>query len=264
MHIHEEIEAKDARKKHLQELADKTKNFAPSDLQLREIYGNDRNAVFVYQYHLEFYELPSNLSFKPEPPPNSFFSMLYDGDKPLREVYSGKVPVSQLGLTSRKNLQFGHRISVSLSKVAHEMSRAKYFWVCDDLTLGYNASNDEEYEITKHHPRGLMPWTNGKADLKDFCGVLSLDGNIAYQLPMTQALPGPLFVVASTNSEGTSALIKIGKEIMRSDEDGGQTIPEIGEFSQVIIWTYPDKIQKFDAGSVEIQRALDSAGLKWK
>jgi hypothetical protein len=264
IYVREEIEAQAARKKHWQEIAEKAKTFVPSDSRVEHIYGNDHKAVFLYQYHLEFYELPPNLSFRPEPPPNSFFATLYNEDKPLKGVFSGEVAVSQLGLKHLKTMTFGHRVSVSLHNVARDMERTKYFWACDDLTFGYNASNDEEYEITKRHPRSLLPWMNEKAEFKDFCGALSLDGNIVFQLPMKQALPGPLFVIASANPEGTNVLIKIGKQIMISDEDGAQTIPEAGDFSQAIIWTYPDKIQKFDAGSPELQRALDSAGLKWR
>ncbi len=225
------------------------KNFIPSDVHCFDVMGEGRDAVFLYQYHLEFYHLPKDMSLGdsrniPQPPYG---------------VCDRIIP--QYGWKPFKTVTFKHRIEVPSEE---RWKSVKFIWVCHDELEGdyYSGSTHEERVILRQkYPRNwIMPWVNPSADYGYFCGAISLDGKTVYQLPIKQHPPDTLFQFGAMGNDGKSLEIKIGKLMTGEGEDGPETF--VGDFRKFLIWTYPDHIQVFDKKNMsDLLAALKKAGL---
>ena len=245
---HAELAEQEAEKQKREELA--KKSFVPKDSSCLGIMGEDRDAVFLYQYHLEFYHLPKDM-----PPLGN----------------SRNTPQAPYGICDQilpkyawkpfKTMTFKHRIS-DVSGY-ERIKDVKIIWICPDELEGdyYSGSTDEERAIiqAKYHDKP-MPWVNSSAEYGYFCGAISLDGKIVYQLPIRQHSPDTLFQFGDMGKEGKSLEIKVGKLMTGDGEDGPESF--VGDFWETLIWTYPDHLQTFEKkDAAGLSEALKKAGL---
>jgi hypothetical protein len=88
--------------------------FVPKDLEVYGVQGYDHHAVLVYQYHLEFYDLPEDIVVGHEPEhPNNPPLLFKKGKREfIRDIPS-------LGLKPMNVMRFQHRIKFP-SIAAHE------------------------------------------------------------------------------------------------------------------------------------------------
>lgn len=77
--------------------------------------------------------------------------------------------------------------------------------------------------------------------LPDFCGVLSLEGDVLFKLPVKQNPPTTIARAFDVAREGPTALFGIGEPAESSE---GSVY--IGNIREALIWEYPDKVDRFD------------------
>lgn len=73
----------------------------------------------------------------------------------------------------------------------------------------------------------------------DFCGIISLTGDIVYRFPVAQRSPDRLLRVLGINGDGTYAEVFIGR--LLPGEDGA----DIDAPREILAWRYPNKLTRF-------------------
>lgn len=73
----------------------------------------------------------------------------------------------------------------------------------------------------------------------DFCGIITLAGEIVYRFPVAQRSPDRLLRVLGINGDGTYAEVFIGR--LTPGEDGA----DINEPREILAWRYPNKLTRF-------------------
>ena len=254
--------ARGAEEGHEQQLKEEAKNFMPTDSNVSAIYGYGNHAVFLYQFKLAFFNLPPEFEVKSRNPNSSLpILTLYRNNQ---IIYNSEISPAKLGFKPFKVLSFYYDLQPA-GEIGPE--KFKYFiWACEDVLHDgqYAGSNDNEREILeKRYNNGAMPWVDKSADYKNFCGAISLDGKIIYQLPIKQHSPDTLFNVSPImNSSGTSIYINVGQRIYETDEDGN-SLPMIGKIRELLIYTYPNKLEKYNAENIAaIRKALIEHGFR--
>src|SRR6185312_6903732 len=253
--LHEEVTAIEARKAAGKELEAKGKNFSPKDSRYFEIVGHDDEMALVYQYHVEFFKLPS--SMKVERDQRAHFHINVNG----QAVRGGK-GIRALGLKPIKTIWFAHRINAPHD--IYESSDSKFLFVCDDLMGAYSGSDAQESKVLwakSPDTNGTIKWTIASADYPEFCGAFSLGGEILFQLPIKQHLPDTVIQVWHTSRDGLSAELRVGEVIEMSvdaqhvvDSSIGEKITDFGNVRKVLIYTFPNSLETYDA--------VDDAGIK--
>src|SRR5579859_888453 len=64
LHIHEEIEARKAEQELVRTLDAKAESFTPKDSRVFNVLGYEGHMVLVYQYHIDFFHLPSSMKLE--------------------------------------------------------------------------------------------------------------------------------------------------------------------------------------------------------
>lgn len=243
-----------------QELAAKRASpFTPKDTKITAVLGYDQHAVFVYQYRVEFFNLPPDMKLTQERP-----------GSPVRLYNQGKTvsprDTISLNLQPFKTITFKHRIQ---SSDGWSGPLKNFVWVCDDVLSQYTGADDEEELILGNKAR---TWMNESAEHSNFCGALSLDGKILYQLPIKQHAPDTAIKVFRTNSDGTTVWLEVGEVVegkitdkdTESEQKPGTRYQYIGNYREILLYTYPDKLETFNINETDkIASAFKSHGLKW-
>ncbi|HVC09753.1 MAG TPA: hypothetical protein VNH15_07440 [Elusimicrobiota bacterium] len=256
-----------ARKKKIAEVNAEAKHFVPKDSESLDTLGYGRHMVLVYQYHLEFYDLPAGMEIKRKRPSRISPIQLYVNGQ---VVYRSNI--AALELKPFKVMTFQHRIQTSRDG-SGPLEFHNFIWVCDDLVGGYSFSTDEEYLILSRYPHGIMPWLNKSAEYKEFCGAISPEGKIIYQLPIKQHVPDTAFKLWDMNRDDTATRILVGRVITNtitaadaSSEEGGgyaagTVVHYIGDFRKTLLYIYPDKLETFTKkDGAKLDQALKKHG----
>ena len=247
--------AREAEEKKSQDMAEKRKNFVPSDTSIFGVLGYGHHAVVVYQYHVGFYNLPSNVVLKRQRPSPKAPLLLYSNG---HVVLHDKTFIRDL--KPFKVMTFQHKIQTSRRlSIAGPLEFRHFIWVCDDLLGGYVCSNDEECRILDNEypaTNGIIPWINQSGEYHQFCGAISPEGKIIYQIPFKQHMPDTALQLGRMNHEGTSIIIHVGEIItgkehcddknpLNADCDEGLPFNDIGNFRKNLIYTYPNRLEVF-------------------
>lgn len=206
------------------------KQWVPSDKTPRRIIGNDRKAVAIYQFRLEFLHLPSEVELRSEPTAKTVLKLYRNGEQ-----------VSPSELSPWKTISYKNRFEV-VPRYPDQV--AKNFLVCSDLIHAeYQAMTQEERETMQ--ARGfsrVMPWTNAKGSIDQTCDVLSLDGDRIFSFPITQQLPKQVAAPLGITADGMKAAIMIGEKTEPSTPYGKAAM--IGKPREVLIWTQAGGIKR--------------------
>lgn len=234
LEIREQREVREKQKKDAAESQAKAGSWMPQDSRPVATYGLGRKAVLQYQYHVDFFKLS-------------------DSEKIMASSDFSRV-------TQAVNI--GSLRPFKVMKFRHPLD---FYWLpgdpfdhpillCENFVSRYTARTPEEMAVIG---RG-MKWENRDAEHDGFCGVVSLDGDILFEFPVTQRYPDAVFHVLQFSKDGKSAAIGVGKEI----EDGSDEGTRIGSYREVLIWEYPDKLIRVDASDrSEVGGALQAHGL---
>ena len=129
---------------------------------------------------------------------------------------------------------------------------SKNFLICTDmLHVRYAAMTEDEQKMLRSNGFGAaMPWTNPQGKIDQLCAVLSLDGNIIYQFPVVQKLPGTLLAPLGITADGKKAAVMLGGKAEETSEDG--PISLVGNPREVLIWREggPLKTVKINDGNL--------------
>lgn len=244
--LKEETELRKKQDAEAKGIKEKAGKFVPNDARVAGLYGADNKIMAQYQYRVDFFKLPKGT--------------VVGGKKNNIKILRGNSEVSVSDMKPHKTLSFKSRIGVSpiLPRTfSHPL------WLCSDLLQGYSPNTDEEYKIleVKGHGSAGMPWINSSGEYEDFCGVVSLDGEIIYRLPIAQHFPDKLLRVLEVSNEGKKAVIIMGEKMSYTQEDSDSYM--VGNPKQVYVWEYPDKLNNYAANdsSEEIQAVLSRWGL---
>jgi hypothetical protein len=123
----------------------------------------------------------------------------------------GQKTVAPSALEPTKILWLTYRIQL----LSHKTS--KYFLVCSNISLPKLQS----------------------VGLGDFCGIISIDGQVVFKFPVKQHVPDRMLQVLAVNNDGTYAEVFVGKLV--PDEDG----PVIAAPREILAWRYPNKLTRF-------------------
>ena len=219
----------------------RARTWAPPDSQVMVLFGTGDRLVAVFQYRLEFYQLPKGQSLSAGVSAESF-----------REAIEGHKIQAISAIT------FRHRIDVPHSP---RDDYGRSFWACTDLVHDYAARSRDEIGLMAARKRlGLKsPWVNASGKLEDFCGAIAPDGTEIYQLNIPQSAPDALLRVLQVSHDGERAAIMVGEKV--TDEvDGG---PEIGHPKKLLIWEYPSTLHELDAADrASAKAALSQYGFE--
>lgn len=260
-----EVKAALDRQQRASDLASKrARPFVPKDTMIINLLGYDHHAIFVYQYHLEFYHLPSSVELEQQRADPRAAMQLYDDG---RIIYPDSI--RDLNLQPFKIMTFRHHIETS--GYPYGPTR-RFIWVCDNILDQYVGADVEEGLILGN--KGTT-WQNKSAETQDFCGALSVDGRIIYQLPIRQHVPDTAIIIGAMNPDGTSIELRLAEVVTQSvspgnyenDDSGleiGGTVHYIGNSRQVLIYTYPDNLERFNISDKQnIIRAFKDHTLQW-
>ena len=216
LEIREQREAREREEKIEAERKAKLAGWTPADSRPTNIYGLGGKAVAEFQYKLEFFHLTGNLKIAQETDKNKVFQAINDGRiVPIKTMTFKSIIVGPWTPSE----PFNHPL-----------------WFCTDPTAKYvGMSADERAAIGlkgKH-------WTNSKADYDQFCGAVSMDGDVIFRLPFKESYPDQLLKVLQLAKDGKTAVIGVGKA-MGDPVDGDM---EIVPSSEIVIWQYPDRTE---------------------
>jgi len=260
LHMHEQEAARRNRRARRQEATARLQTFTPADSRIINVLGSDSKMALVYQYHVDFFSLPAGMALeRMDKPRRSLFEIRAGGKRIQRREFSS------LGLKPNKTLSFQNHIE-STDEISGAIDFPLFIWICDDPSAQYSASDSSERELLKNagYVSRQIAWSHPGADLKSFCGAVSLDGEVVYRLPLERAIPTTVVRIGHTNRDGASIELFVGEFVQNVvdardavDASPGETVSSFEKVRRVYIYTYPDKLQTFDAkDSVGIESAL--------
>jgi len=240
----------------------KKKPFIPKDSRA-VIYQYGNKIAAFFQYRIEFYELPEDVGVyfeeeykelrKPGDPfspdtgilrfcPNNSVKVISSRrkfDSPEIKVYKCK---SERKIKPKNVISFRHRLDHPRFE---DIYQRKEVLVCSNPLLGYSGSDQEEKHAiaTRLGRYGAYPWVNQNADFEDFYGVVSIDGNVFFQLPLKSEPPNILVRCFFLSPDGRKAVFGVGEKIVEDENEW------IGNIREIIIWEHPDRIRKLNSES---------------
>lgn len=208
-------------------LREKAKNWTPSDKRYIQLSGHGRNVVARHQYKLVFYALPPEAEYQK------------NKENRLR-VFRGGKEIDPATLTPTKVMSFRHTFEIR----PNEDEVRTNLLVCTNLLVDtYDAMDDEEAAMIAAKGRQrFIPWTNPAAPMDQFCGVVSVAGDVIYTFPITQKIPSLLVYPLGISADGKRAGIMIGEKLSSEGEDGESAA--VGKPRQVWVWEHPAKLKK--------------------
>jgi hypothetical protein len=168
--------------------------------RLLGLWGSGNKLVARYEYSLKFFKLPENMALIARP--GKYFLS-------LRASPEEEVGVE--GLKPYKTITFKHPIEV---EPAWPRITETNILVCTQQMAGLNSK--------------------GKVD--DFCGIISVTGQIVYKFKVHQS-PQLIASASGMSRDGKQAQIIVGG-VAYGDEGGP---PFVAPVKQVILWTFPNK-----------------------
>lgn len=178
-------------------------------------YDSPDYLVGEYQYKLVVYERPPGVRLQLAPPPhNQRWPFLRSG-----EAY----PVSRL--KELRSITFKHpNFPVYFSTPPTSPN----LFVCSWLLTGLN---DTQCRRLPDNPSG---------EHGQFCGLISMAGDVVFRFPITQSRPDRLALPLYLTGSGKRAAVGIGRLRRESTGCGYESVADIGE---VWIWEHPDKVK---------------------
>lgn len=211
----------------------------PDSVPLR-ILGNGRSVVAVYQYRLEFLKLPGDLDLRADPATKQVLKLFRDG----REI-------SPSELVASKKITFKRRFEIMPWNPDQVVSN---FLLCTDfVNTRYSAKTDEERRSMQANGFGAaMPWINHKGAIEQACQVMSLDGDIVFSFPITQALPNSLVAPVGISADGKKAVVMVGEKTDLSTEYGPVSL--VGKPRMILVWEKDKALKKIKFPDSNVSR----------
>jgi hypothetical protein len=183
------------------------------------IFG--KRAIAKYQYRLVFLEIPLGITI--------------GRDHSNRPIFlRNNQAVDALDLSPKKEMTFKQQFELFASS---DNSR---FLICTAAyPTSYLALDDAESSQVGSF---RIPWVNKSGNIGDFCGIISVNGNIIYKFPFKQKPPKNLLSPLVMSEDGTYAAVIVGEEDQDSEGEGYL----VDNPREIWTWQYPDKLQKYD------------------
>lgn len=189
------------------------------------VFLSHSRIVAEYPYKLAIFERPAGVTIA-HPRPHK----LRPGEKVRRSpnqvlMKDGK-ELSFSSLKRIKELTFKELIFPIYYSVEGDSPKA--LLVCSNLL----ADPNDQCTKVHHNPSGAID---------QFCGVVSMDGDIIYKFPIVQHLPNRLVSPLLITKDGKKAAIAIGKAVHDNADCGYESVSDL---SEVWIWEGADKLTK--------------------
>jgi hypothetical protein len=195
------------------------KGWVPPDNVPVRILINGRHAIGVFQFRLEFFNLPDDVQVKPN---GTKFVLLRDGQA-----------ISLSDLTPQKTLSFVHPTETLPHFPDAIPSR---FLACTAMLHDYYArmNAEEEKNMAALGHRYAMPWTNKKGKQEQTCSVLTTSGDVVFSFG-TQHLPDKIFFPLDISADGKKAAVMVGEKVSEEGEDARNWV--VGKPRAILVWT---------------------------
>lgn len=194
--------------------------FIPADNQAVGLWGGGKKLVAGYQFRLEFYTLGKEITLEPQ------------NGRDYKILRANK-EISLNKLKPSKVITFKNPIKIDPNWPRDTTTN---LLVCTQSLGAYAPMTEDErakvYAINQMHS---IQATNPKGDIQDFCGIISVSGDVVYQFKISPNPPTELFTTSGISRDGKRALIVSG-EATYSDEAPGAFV----RARRGILWTYPD------------------------
>lgn len=212
-------------------------SWRPKDDFITAILQEGERSVAVFRYKLVFLRVPGDVKIQMD-------------TKDRREKFfrDGRV-VSPTKLRPRKTITFKYPfMMIPMVKRAPEDTYSN-FLVCVQPLDRFVPLTDEERRMLrgKGHPKGLH-WKNRKGRYGDFCGIISIDGEIVFKFRYNQQSPGKLMRPLLISNDRRHAAIIIGERVEDPDGEGVY----VGKPREVWVWDYPRSVTKHEVKDPKI------------
>ena len=200
--------------------------FTPSDSRVDNFFFNGQNLAVVFQYRIEFYQIPAFVS----PQTGGFL------DLQLTNKKTGK-PIPWKELPRISEMTFKEHVETLPRQGPHKQDD---FLVCANGLAEYSGSDEEEARLIERNGTYTMPWTNEKGEYRLFCGIVATSGKVIFKFPITQASPKSLL-----NPIGYSANRKKAGVYLGEMTAGGESL-EVLNAREVLVWNRAsNKLERF-------------------
>jgi hypothetical protein len=233
--LSEEIANEQVRNTMAENLAKKAATWTPPDVVRGRVFRSGNYAVAFYQFKIEFYNNPRVRNYKD-----------------LSTNYIHNISEMQkIDFPPTKTMTFKHRFRF----LPNGPDPKNQFFLCTELLPDvYGGMTDEERDIisAKGYQRGApdygnMPWVNQSGEFDQFCGIVSMSGEIVYKFPLAQHIPDLLANPLGFSDDEKSGGIIIGEKV-RADSEEPSNI--VGNPREIWIWHAPDRLDKVSTKSV--------------
>jgi hypothetical protein len=229
--LSDEIAADKTKRDQRGEKVQKARSWTPADRDPVNYAGAGKSLAVRYQFKIEFYTLPSDVSLDIQPGPALTLTKQEGGQA---------VPVKLADLRPHKTLTFQQSFEMLPRMV--EGSWNGPLLVCSHTNSRYGVRGKDEREFAKvlGH-RNNMPYINRAGELKDFCGAISLAGEILFRSPTTATPPSRVLAPVGVAQDGRVA-IAVGSTVKAFDGDETAAMP--GAFREVFIWRQGQELRR--------------------
>lgn len=195
--------------------------WVPMDKNPVRIKGSDHRAIVVYQYRLDFVKVYDELKMDPT-------------NHGTLRIYRGTSTINPSELKPYKEMTFKQRFKIMPLFTDHI---ERNFLICSDILHPFYTARSAD-EVNAIRAKGFqnrsMPWVNQKGQIDQICSVISLSGDVIFNFPIKQKLPGPLAEPLGITSDGKKAAVMIGEKVESDEEDGVMT--SAGHSREVLVW----------------------------
>lgn len=232
--LSDRIRYDDLREKSERKQKETAKSFVPRDVVPLDIRGAEDKAIVRYQYRLDFLKLPNDVQVTGDPKAGSM-QLVRDG----KELAPSQIQPS-------KTIQFKRPINARYGRDASGKIVFGNLLICTDMLRGYSPTSGEEYETVRlrGHEHSIL-WKNLAGQYDDFCGVISKDGQVVYQFPVTQKIPDRLLSPVSIDAAGKKAIVMVGEMA----ETGPDSTPTVAYPREVLVWEAPAQFKRHSVDS---------------
>lgn len=223
--LSEEIDLEARRKRDFDILAAQSASWSPQDKIPMALAGSKKRLIAIYQFRIEFYELPDNVQLIREghrSPKLAKQTPRGVRDFPIDELVPSKV------LTFQKTIDVYPPNLAALGE--------SHLLVCTNPASYYSALSEDERKIlaVKGRRYGTIHSIKTSGQYRDFCGVISQAGEIIYIFPVVQKSPRSLLRPLAIADGGARAAVALGEKVVDEEEDGESI--RVGNIREVLIW----------------------------
>lgn len=206
----------------------KRKPLMPKDVHIMGTWGSDHKIAVAYQYRIEFFHLPDDVFFS-DSHGHAIFTRRSGGSET-------KADFTTLGLHPTRTMTFKRHVEIRPGKRIVDSGR---LLVCTNLLWGYTPMTDDERASLPPDGLPYVRWESATGSYADFCGIVSLDGNVLWKLDFKQSLPNNLLAPVDILPDGSKALIFLG-----SQAQGQEGAEYVADPRELFVWEYPDHLKK--------------------